>query len=72
MRINHKKHKFSAPLVGIMAPCNNKAELLNTIAAKPITRTSTQPTKDEKHWEFMENRRESHLNTLFNRRKTVL
>ena len=53
MRLNPKKHKYSAPLVGNTAPSTNKAQLLNTIATQPPKnqlRTSTEPTKDEQHW----------------------
>jgi hypothetical protein len=35
-------------------------------------RLCTEVVREDPHWEFIESRRESHLNALFNRRKTVL
>ena len=33
MRINSKKHKYSAPLVGVTAPTYNKDKIANTITS---------------------------------------
>ena len=44
-----KKHKQSAPLVGITAPVQGKAELMNTLPGQPL-RTSTEPPRADNHW----------------------
>jgi hypothetical protein len=69
-----RRQKQSAPLVGL-AHLQPQKEGLKTVTPqrrKAMQRVLTEALREDPHWEFLEGRRESHLNALFLRRKTLL
>lgn len=72
------KHKQSTPLARLKSDQSRKLSTLPPTAKDPLAvkfrphRLCTEVVREDPHWEFIESRRESHLNALFNRRKTVL